>query len=86
MIDAEFKSEERYSRLSIAFCEKEEKEQIVAKVESIAKKYPLTPDIHFAEVSNGKTVMVLEYHDDVDREAGAIFEEIVKELNIDHCD
>jgi len=86
MIDAEFKSEERYSRLSIAFCDKEEKEEIVSKVESIVKKYPLTPDIHFAEVANGKTVMVLEYHDDIDRAAGAVFEEIVKELDIDHCD
>ncbi len=86
MIDAEFRSEERFSRLSLAFCDKEEREEIVSKVESIIKKYPLKADIHFSDISNDKTVMVIEYHDDINREAGEIFEDIMKSLNIKSCD
>jgi len=86
MIDAEFRSEERFSRLSLAFQNKEEREKVVGQVESIIKKYPLTPDIHFADVSSGKAVMVIEYHDDLNREAGEIFENIMQSLGIDHCE
>jgi len=86
MIDAEFRSEERFSRLSLAFQNKQERENVVSEVESIIKKYSLTPDIHFADISNGKAVMVIEYHDDVSREAGEIFENIMQSLGIDHCE
>ena len=85
MIDAEFRSEERFSRLSLAFCNKEEKDEIISQVEKIVKKYPLNPDIHFSDISDGKTVMVIEYHDDSNREAGEIFEEIIKSLDIKIC-
>ena len=86
MIDAEFRSEERFSRLSLAFCSKEEREKVVSQVEEIIKKHSLTPDIHFSDVANGKAVMVIEYHDDINREAGEIFEEIISKLNITSCD
>ncbi len=85
MIDAEFRSEERFSRLSLAFCNKEERQKVVSQVEDIIKKYPLEADIHFSDVSNGKAVMVIEYHDDINREAGEIFEEIMKTLDIKQC-
>ncbi len=85
MIDAEFRSEERFSRLSLAFSNKEEREKVVSQVEEIINKYPLQADIHFADVANGKSVMVIEYHDDINREAGDIFEEIIHKLNIKSC-
>ena len=85
MIDAEFRSEERFARLSLAFCNKEEREEVVSKVEEIVKKHSLTPDIHFSDVANGKAVMVIEYHDDNNREAGEIFEEIIDKLDIKSC-
>ena len=85
MIDAEFRSEERFARLSLAFCNKEEREKVVSKVEEIINKYPLKPDIHFSDVANGKAVMVIEYHDDNNREAGDIFEEIIHKLDIKSC-
>ncbi len=85
MIDAEFRSEERFSRLSLAFCNNEEREKVVSKVEAIIKKYPLKPDIHFSDISDEKSVMVIEYHDDINREAGEIFEDIMKSLDIKQC-
>lgn len=86
MIDAEFRSEERFSRLSLAFCNKEERDKVVSKVEQIVNKYPLTPDIHFSDISNDRAVMVIEYHDDNNREAGEIFEEIIHSLDINRCE
>ncbi len=85
MIDAEFRSEERFSRLSLAFCNNEEKEKVKKSVEAIVNKYSLQPDIHFSDIGNNKTVMVIEYHDDNNREAGEIFEEIIKKLDIKQC-
>jgi len=48
-------------------------------------KYDMTPEIHVTSVSNGKEVLVVEYHDDMSRESGAIFEEIIKTLDITVC-
>ena len=86
MIDAEFRSEERFSRLSLAFHNKDEKEKVLKTVDEIIKKYPLEADIHVSDIADDRSVMVIEYHDDLNREAGDIFEEIMKALNIDHCD
>ena len=86
MIDAEFRSEERFARLSLAFHNKDEKEKVISVVDAITKKYPLEPDIHVSDIADDRSVMVIEYHDDNGREAGDIFEEIIKALDIDHCD
>ena len=85
MIDADFRSEERFSRLSLAFCNTEERQKVVSEVEEIIGKYPLKPDIHFSDIANGKAVMVIEFHDDINREAGNIFEEIIHKLDIKSC-
>jgi endo-alpha-1,4-polygalactosaminidase (GH114 family) len=85
MIDAEFRSEERFSRLALGYISKEEKEAVQKQVEKSIKKSSLTPEIYTTKVSNGKEVFIVEYHDDCHREAGTIFEEIVKALNINEC-
>ena len=46
----------------------------------------MKPETYTCAVSNGREVLVIEYHDDMDREAGAIFEEIMKTLDITKCD
>jgi len=85
MIDAEFRSEERFSRLSLAYKGEEEKQKVDACIENITAKYKMQPEIHMTSVSNGKEVIVIEYHDDMNREAGEIFEEIIKTLDIKEC-
>jgi len=85
MIDTEFRSEERFARLSIAYDTPEEKECVNSHVDSIIAKYARKPEeIYTTKVSNGKEVLVIEYHDS-DRETGDIFEEIMKSLNITCC-
>lgn len=82
MIDAEFRSEERFSRLSLAYECDQEKDDVCAKIEAIIKKYAFQPETYTTKVANGKEVLVIEYHDDCNREAGPIFEEIVKSLDV----
>jgi len=82
MIDAEFRSEERFSRLSIAYETEDEKKSVSNCVENVTAKYTMKPETYITKVSNGKEVLVIEYHDDIDREAGDIFEIIIKTLEI----
>jgi len=81
MIDAEFRSEERFSRLSLAYENDEEKTKVCDCVDSIVAKHSMKPETYTTKVSNGKEVFVIEYHDGT-RESGDIFEEIIKTLNI----
>ena len=85
MIDAEFRSEEKFSRLSLAYECEDEKKCVCDCVEQITSKYSIQPDTYTTSVSNGKEVLVIEYHDDRCREAGDIFEEMVKALDINVC-
>ena len=86
MIDAEFRSEERFTRLSLAYECNGEKEKVIKITEDIINKYDKKPDVHTSNISGGREVLVIEYHDDIDREAGAIFNEIMKALDITECD
>lgn len=81
-IDAEYKGEERYSKLSIAYTTPEDKMRIDEAINSITPKYDLEPHFYTSNISNGRQVLVIEYHDDYDRQAGAIFEELLAILDI----
>jgi len=82
MLDAEFRSEERFSKLSIAYENDEEKQKVNQEVEKIIAKHGMKPETYTTAVSSGKEVLVIEYPDDIARESGAIFEEMIKALKI----
>lgn len=86
MIDAEFRSEEKFSKLSLAYEGKEEGKLVCSTIEKIIAKYDNKPETYTCNISNGREVLVIEYQDDSNRESGAIFEEMMKELNITKCD
>ena len=86
MIDAEFRSEERFSRLALAYTNDDEKQKVNSCVDSIIAKHTMKPEMHTTKTSSGKEILVIEYHDDTDRESGPIFEEIISSLNIKCCD
>ncbi|MEA3331368.1 MAG: hypothetical protein U9Q29_06715 [Campylobacterota bacterium] len=85
MIDAEFRSEERFSRLALAYKGSEEKNRVDSCINEIIARHSIKPEIHTTAVSNGREVLVIEYHDDMDRKAGEIFEEMIKSLDITVC-
>ncbi|MFA6196614.1 MAG: hypothetical protein WC656_08200 [Sulfurimonas sp.] len=86
MIDAQFRSEERYAKLSIAYEGTEEGQFVCSNVEKVIAKYKIQPETYTCNISDTKDVLVIEYHEDMDRDAGEIFEEIIKVLNIKKCD
>ena len=86
MIDAEFRSEEKFSKLSIAYEGQEEGKLVCSTVEDIISKHTIQPETYTCNISNGREVLVIEYQDDCNREAGDIFEEMMKALNITKCD
>lgn len=85
MIDAEFRSEEKFVKLSIAYMGKEEGKLVCSTVDSVVAKHDLKPEMYTCSISNGREVVVIEYHNNADREAGIIFEEIMKALDINKC-
>jgi hypothetical protein len=85
MIDIEIRSEERFSRISTAYEGNEEKKKVIDTIENIINKYDYKPNTHVAQLSNNKEVFVVEYHDDMHRESGEIFKEIMNALDIKEC-
>ncbi len=87
MIDAEYRSEERFAKLSLAYTTDDEKQKVIKCVDEITAKYDAQPETYTCSISDGKReVLVIEYHDDMDRVSGPIFEEIMKELCITNCE
>lgn len=87
MIDAEFRSEERFSKLSLAYEGSQEKQKVNEVVKKIIEKHSsIKPETYTCTISNNREVLVIEYHDDSTRESGGIFEEIIKALDITCCD
>jgi len=85
-MDAKVRSEEKFAKLSIAYEGKEEGKMVCSTIDEITSKYKIQPETYTCNISNKKEVVVIEYHDDIDRQAGAIFEEIIKALDITICD
>jgi len=87
MIDAEFRSEERFAKLSLAYAGAEEKTKVHTCVDAIIAKHTIQPETYTCSISGGtREVLVIEYQDDSDRKSGPIFEEIMKQLDIKNCD
>ena len=85
MIDAEVKSEEMYTRISVAYEGNEEKEKVHSCVDNIITKYSPKAEQHTSEILHNREVLVTEYHDEDPREVSRIFEEIMKALDIKKC-
>lgn len=85
MIDAEVRSEERFSRLALAYETQEEKQKVCQIIDEHTAKHDMQPEIYTTNTSSGKEVLVIEYHDDCSRESGQIFEDILCSLEIKVC-
>jgi hypothetical protein len=85
-IDAVYHGEERYSKLSLAYKTEKEHQDIESAITEATKGFSLDPQIYTTPVSNGKKVIVIEFHDDYDRDAGAIFDKMLDILGIKTCE
>ncbi len=85
-IDADYKGEERYTKISIAYDTEEQYKEINQALANVHEEHKLDRSVYLTESSSGRKVIVIEYHDDYDREAGEIFEKLMKILNINRCE
>lgn len=84
-IFADHKSEERYSKLSLAYSTPEEKQQIEKAIKEAVVGCSIEPIIYGGDVTGGKKMITIEYHDDCDREGGEVYEKIMCSLGIKEC-
>lgn len=85
-MDAQYRGEEKYSKLSISYQGREEGKLVCSTVEKIIAQHKVQPETYTCNISDSKDVLVIEYHEDLDREAGRIFTQIMKALDIRDCD
>ncbi len=87
-IIANVKMEECYAGLSLVFDGSATlKEEIDSAIEKAIKKTKMKPLV-FDNTRNSKGVkpaFYIEFSDEVQRESGAFFESVLKELKIDRC-
>ena len=84
-IDAEYKGEERYTKISLAYSNEEQLNQINSALETVLKGCELDHNSYTSDVSNGRKIIVTEFHDDYDREGGKILDKLMKLLDIKKC-
>ena len=84
-IIADHKSEERYTKLSLAYSTPQEKEQIEQAIKECSTGCSIEPIIYGGDVTGGMKMITIEYHDDCDREGGAVYEKILCSLGIKEC-
>jgi hypothetical protein len=84
-IDADFKSEERYSKISISYSNDEELKKIENALTEAHKSVSLEESTYTTDIADGRKVFVVEYHDDYDREAGKVFAKLMELLDIKEC-
>ena len=84
-IDAAYKGEERYTKISLAYSNDEQHAEINTALESVLKACTLDYNCYTSDIANGRKVVVVEFHDDYDRESGKILEKLMKQLDIKEC-
>ena len=84
-IDADFKSEERYAKISISYSNNEELQKIEEAFAVACKECSLEENTYTTDITGGRKAFVIEYHDDYDREGGKVFNKMMELLDIKEC-
>ena len=85
-IKAHHEMEERYTRLELEYFNLEQKELIFNTSNDMIKKYKIYPTKIITPRGDFEGEFCLEFHDDYNRESEEFFNELLKTLNIDHCE
>jgi len=85
-IKAYHEMEERYARLELDYFDDNQKNLISDSINAMTKKYEITPEVTIEPKGEGRGEYIIEFHDDYDKKSGDFFEELIKNLNIDHCE
>ncbi len=87
-IVANVRMEERYAGMSLVFVGDEAlREEIERAIDKVTKLTRMTPHVfdNSRDHHESKQALYIEFNDDVQRDSGAFFELLLKELKIDKC-
>jgi len=87
-IVANVRMEERYAGMSLVFKGTETlREEVETAIEKVTKQTKMEPHIfdNSKDHHESKQALYIEFNDDVQRDSGAFFELLLKELGIDKC-
>ncbi len=85
-IKAYHEMEERYARLVLAYHNNEQRKTICDTVSIVIDEKEIVPTVTVTPGKNFGGEYSIEFHDDYDKESGAFFEELIKKLDIGHCE
>lgn len=76
-------SEERFVTVTICYSSREKREKLEVTLVALAEKYELSPDIYsFADTTDGRGELVIEFEDDYNEEARPFLEELCNTLDL----
>jgi len=75
----DYKSEERFSRLKILCADEETLNSTMNNITPVLDKSAIKADIYQTTSGIGEYEVNIEFHDDYDKEAGGVFNEIIKD-------
>lgn len=89
-IVADVRMEECYANLSLFIdpSDEEAKKEIYAAIEKVSKQLKIKPSVIDNQCCtlDNKEEIIIEFDDEVQREAGEFFELLLRELGIDRCE
>ncbi|HIP59752.1 MAG TPA: hypothetical protein EYH01_04900 [Campylobacterales bacterium] len=85
-IKAYHEMEERYSRLVLEYHGNEQRNLICDTVGMVIDAQGVAPSIVVTPGKNLGGEYSVEFHDDYDKQSGVFFEELIKRLDIGHCE
>lgn len=85
-IKAYHEMEERYSRLVLVYNSNKQRNTICDTVGEMIEKKGIAPAVVVTPGKNLSGEYSIEFHDDYDKQSGQFFEDLIKKLNINHCE
>jgi hypothetical protein len=85
-IKAFHEMEERYARLVLQYYNNEQRNKICDTVGEMIDELGIAPSVTVTPKKDLSGEYSIEFHDDYDRESGKFFEDLIKKLDINHCE
>jgi hypothetical protein len=85
-IKAYHEMEERYARLILEYYDNDQRRKICDTVGAMIEEQGIAPAVTVTPKKNLSGEYCIEFHDDYDKESGQFFEDLIKKLDIDHCE
>jgi hypothetical protein len=85
-IKAYHEMEERYARLVLVYHSNEQRKKICDTVGDMIERHKIAPSLTVTPTADLGGEYNIEFHDDYNRESQNFFEDLIKTLDVGHCE